>query len=345
MDWTAGTPPDGEVNDIVWFMDRWVAAGSIVEAANRPRAATWTSDDGMTWQPGPAIGPDPVPGPEGTSYFIRDVLVLDHELIAFGWNHIGCCDGGKAALWRSTDGVTWTFVDTTGTDYDAYHGPVDSAVAPTGELVLVSGIGIGTGSTVFTSDDGVTWVAQPVGWDGFLVGGVAASDTILLALGHGGFATGPVPTIWTSADGHSWSAANAPPESRQLEDVSWDEASGRFVVVGTSADGLPTIWLTEDGTSWGTTTLAAEEGRVASIGAADGLIVASGVIGASPDEELIAWSSFDGVTWQVQPLATTAGGYPIVETAAGEAILYVSTLGPEPDYEPIARVWAGTVAR
>ena len=90
--------------------------------------------------------PDPVPGSEGMSFRIDDVLVLADELIAFGWNHIGCCDGGRGALWRSTDGVSWTFVDTSGTDYgDTYHFPIDSAVAPTGELVLVSAIGLGGG--------------------------------------------------------------------------------------------------------------------------------------------------------------------------------------------------------
>ena len=81
---------------------------------------------------GAVITPDPVPGPDGMSFFMDEVLVLADEVIAFGWNHLGCCDGGKAALWRSTDGVSWTFVDTAGTDYgDTYHRVADSAVAPT----------------------------------------------------------------------------------------------------------------------------------------------------------------------------------------------------------------------
>ena len=345
MDWVSGTPPDGEVFDIVWAADRWLAAGSVVEGENRPRAATWTSADGVAWEPGATIGPDSVPGPEGMSYFLNDVLVLADELIAFGWNHIGCCDGGKAAMWRSADGVTWTFVDTAGTDYgDVYHSPVESAVAPSGELVLVSAIGLGQGSTIFTSSDGVTWVEQPVEWEGVLMSSVAASDTILVAVGQDAFSTEPSWAIWTSADGHTWSVADAPPGSNQLNDVAWDAVSERFVVVGNNADGQPTTWLTENGTSWSTTTLATDDGYVASVGAADGLIVAGGLIRTAPDDELIAWSSFDGVTWQVEPLATSAGP-PIVEVAGKRAVLHVSTPGPAPDYESIGRVWAGTVAR
>ena len=164
----------------------WLAAGWIVEGENRPRAATWTSVDGIAWEAGAQIGPDPVPGPEGMSFRIDDVLVLADELIAFGWNHVGCCDGGQAALWRSTDGVNWTFVDATGTDYgETYHFPIDAAVAPTGELVLVSAIGLGGGAPSFTSSDGVTWVEQPVDGEGTIIGSVAASDTTLLAVEPG----------------------------------------------------------------------------------------------------------------------------------------------------------------
>jgi hypothetical protein len=342
MAWTSGAHPDGSVNDIVWVVDQWLAAGSISEG-NRSRAATWTSVDGISWVRGAEVGPDPVQGAEGMSYFMNDVLVLADELIAFGWNHIGCCDGGRAALWRSTDGVDWTFVDTAGTDYgDTYHSPAESAVAPTGELVLVSSIGLGTGSTVLTSSDGITWAAQPVDWEQTRIETVAASDTILVAVGQLGSVEAH-PVVWTSADGHSWSEADPPPGSDELRDVAWDAASGQFVVVGSDADGQPTTWMTEDGTSWGTTTLATEKGPVTSVSAADGLIIATGVIGSAPDEELIAWSSFDGVTWQVQPLAPPAN--PIVETAGERAVLYALTAGPEPDYGEVRLIWAGEPAR
>jgi hypothetical protein len=346
MSWTAGTPPDGLVNDLVWVVDRWVAAGWIIEGENRPRAATWTSVDGVTWESGAQIDPDPVPGPEGMSFRIDDVLVLPDELIAFGWNHIGCCDGGQGALWRSTDGVNWTFVDTSGTDYgDTYHFPIDSAVAPTGELVLVSAIGLGGSSTIFTSNDGVTWVEEPVEGEGIMIGNIAASDATLLAVGQGASSEEPLAVVWISSDGRTWTSPGPPPGSGDLFDVAWDAASGRFVVVGRDADGLPTAWLTEDGTSWATTTLANDDGTVSSVSAADGIIVATGTVGTPPDDDLIAWSSFDGVTWQVQTLGTSNAGSPIVETAGEAALIYTSAVGPEPDYETIGKNWTGTLIR
>ena len=346
MTWTAGTAPGGSVNDIVWIGDRWLAAGSVVEGENRPRAATWTSVDGTTWEPGAPIGPDAVPGPEGMSFYISDVLVLDDELIAFGWNPIGCCDGGKAALWRSTDGVNWTNVVTTGTDYDTYQFPMDAAVAPNGELVLVSGVGLGTGSTVFTSTDGITWVEQNVDQEGIGLARVASSDSRIVAVGNTvSFDTGPVPLVWASADGHSWSVVDAPPGSGELRDITWDQVAGRFVIVGRDDEGRPAVWLTEDATIWGTTTLAPVAGYAESVSAANGLIVASGASGEPSVGEATVWSSFDGITWQVQPFDATVANRTIVETAGERAMLHASSFGPEPDYEPIAIVWAGTLAR
>jgi hypothetical protein len=342
MEWTDGTPPVGDVAQIVWMGDRWLAVGSVSPSDYMGRPATWTSVDGLVWERGETVGPAPRPDPEPRSFAMRHVVVLPDSVIALGWMFRGCCDVGEPALWRSTDGVSWEFVETAGTAYGELRSAVvDAAVGPTGEIVVVSGTDVASDHQVLTSHDGIEWVEQP--WEmermGFI--GLASSDELVMAIGYLGSEAAPLAV--TSADGRSWSTVEFP-ERGDISDVAWDAGSGRFVVVGRAFDGRPMAWSTQDGTTWETTPLA-PNGFAWAVSAADGLVVATGYVGEYPGGSLTAWTSSDGVTWSAQALHPGVSGGYVVATSDRTAVLYVDGLVVDDEERPITDVWVGSVAR
>jgi hypothetical protein len=349
VEWTEGTPPEGTVHEIVWTGDRWLAVGAINEGGEGDyltRAATWTSADGHSWEPGATIDPAPAPDPEPRSFSIYRVEVLDAQLIGIGWMFRGCCDTGKPALWRSSDALTWEFVDTTDTEYgEKSISAVDTVVGPTGEIVLVGGTDFGGTGRVLTSLDGVTWVEQPFDRERMGFAALAASDTLLMAIGsEEGAMTESRPVVLTSADGRSWSRAEPPAAKGDLADVAWDAGSGRFIVVGRDADERATAWSSEDGTSWEATALASN-GFAHAIGAGGAMTTAIGHVGDDDSSEVFAWTSLDGLTWEGEPLQPGGAGSYVIGTAADRAMVYADTFDPEEDYAQVIRVWARALAR
>jgi hypothetical protein len=332
--WTEGVAVEGRVHDVIWLGDAWLAAGGIGN-----RAALWTSSDGLNWQAGPAIGPEPVPccdEPGGTGYWITTLIDFDDEILAFGWTRIGCCDGGRPTIWRSSDAVTWTFVDTTGTAFDTYHFPTAASRAPTGDLVVIGTTGLGSGTTVFTSPDGTVWEEHLLTASGSSerMDAVAASPNLLVGVGF--------TAMWSSTDGRAWRTIPPPEPQSRLSSIAWDPEGERFVAGGSDSNDRPAVWLSTDAANWSKVSLSDNTGGVGEVAAGDGLIVAGGSEGAYPDQVTTVWVSSEGYAWQAAPLRQ-GGGAAIVATRAGRAVAWIDT-PYEPDAPATMEVWAATRA-
>jgi hypothetical protein len=313
--WAPGDAREGRAAAIVRSGDRWIVGGSV-RVGDFSRAAIWTSPDGRTWSEPIALPPEPVPNSDGMHprYWINGFGQWDGTLLAFGWNGVGCCDGGYPMLWRSDDGDAWSVVDTAGSAFgDGYHFPQRSVVTPQGELAVLSATGLGSDASIFVTGDLMAWDERPItdGERPMSVAGLAASASLLMIVGtehHPYEADEDPPTTahaWTSTDGRTWTPVVAPNPEGTLDDVTWDPSRERFVAIGTTDDGRPAAWLTTDGSQWSSVPLAEEAGRMHDLVAVDGLVVASGTVGPRLDDTTggtIAWSSHDGITWRVVPL-------------------------------------------
>jgi hypothetical protein len=91
-------------------MSSVIAAGPGLVAVGGERSppmqgVVWTSVDGLTWTRIPPDSNGPLGGGAMT-----DVAVSDSGLVAVGW--VGWVGGlnSKAAVWTSTDGISWSRV-------------------------------------------------------------------------------------------------------------------------------------------------------------------------------------------------------------------------------------------
>lgn len=122
--------------------------------------------------------------------------------------------GCSADVYRSTDGRSWTRVDT-----------------------AQASLGLGTAITLSGPSRGMIDVAG--GGQGFVAIGYAGSDVLR-------------PTLWMSVDGLIWDRlAQAPFDGAELTAVV--NAGGRWVVAGAIVDGVAprgATWWSDDGTTW-----------------------------------------------------------------------------------------------
>ncbi|MGQ0608902.1 MAG: hypothetical protein ACT4OQ_10630 [Chloroflexota bacterium] len=306
----------------------------MLQAGSTTRAAIWTSEDGLSWGEPILIPPEPIETDAIWSrYWISGFGRWGDELLAFGWNGIGAGDGGFPMLWRSADGVTWSVVDTGGTLFgDDYHFPLRSVISPLGQLAVLSVTGLGSGASIYVTDDLANWEEHPITLADQMmsVSGLAASPGLLIAVGtetHP-WVDRPETTAhaWISADAETWSPVAPPNPDGTLSSITWDPARERFVAIGSGDDRVPAAWLTTDGSRWSRIPLADDVGQMRDIAVADGLILASGVTGpmlAPETGQTIAWSSHDGVTWRIVPLADAQYG-SVVGVTPGSAVTIVN---------------------
>lgn len=339
--WSRGAAPDSPVYAVTRVADRWIAVGSLDD-----RAAAWTSADGLTWSPSAAIDPAPLPSTEtdpGTGYGMTALIDYQGEIIAFGWNRIGCCDGGRPMAWRSPNGSAWELVPTDGSAFDAYQFPTTAALAPGGELVLLASTGLGSGASAFVTSDLDAWtehVITDVDTGDRPLHDLAASPSLIVAVGGVWDSEGTGrQQVWISNDGRTWTGAPAPEQLGELSTIAWDPARERFVAGGRDGEGRPAIYLSADAQGWSKVPLGDGEGWVRAIDAADGLIVATGWTGPLLESEGVAWSSHDGVTWHITPMRLPARA---VAVGSGVAVAFGEGGGEAPDHVPEWEVWVGT---
>lgn len=279
-----------------------------------------------------------------SGYWMTDVIEHDGQLIAVGWNRIGCCDGGRAVFWTSKDGVNWAFHDPAGTPYgEVYHFPHELGHLASGDLILMSGVGLGSGSMLWTSTDGQAWTEIPTGWGESGVGDLALGPHMFMALGYSVFEEDPARAarVYLSSDGRSWSELAAPPGARELSEVAYDSVTGQFVVGGADREERPTVWTTADGRTWATTRLDERRGRVGAVAAADGLIAMAGATWTGEFEDSIGmvWTSHDAITWSIYHLGESGGE---IGVSPSGAVMWQQVFDNE-SYVTSHRVWAGTL--
>jgi hypothetical protein len=125
---TDGTFAGAVLRGVTAFGNGIVAVGSTDD----DRAArSWVSEDGRSWTPSPA---DPAIDNHGLKILMRDVAVVDGQLIAGGHMLIGT-QYSSAMLWRSTDGLRWERAR----DVPAFAGGIVEGLASGGPGVVAVG--------------------------------------------------------------------------------------------------------------------------------------------------------------------------------------------------------------
>jgi hypothetical protein len=157
-------------------------------------------------------------------------------------------------------------------------------------------VAVGTGGTIVTSPDGLSWTRQSSSTNEFLVR-VAHGGGRYVAVGHNG-------TVVTSNDGVSWSPRSVP-TSQNLVDVAW--VNNRFIATGTNG----VILESTDGLSWA----SRSSGTTYVLNGATWTGSRYVVIGASPDfSDGIALVGNGTTSWSVWP-----SGQPIEKALFGSA--------------------------
>jgi hypothetical protein len=209
--------------------------GGVIYAKPAPRAAIWSSTDGLTWtlaegeeifDVGAYIDTMETPATGGI-----DAIAITPSGSAGAWYAIAVgstCPQGepgagpkggmsrayewttgqcRAQAWRSTDGLVWERLDLP----KGYFGA--GSVATDGSRVIIGVSGARDRREVIASSDGVDWAAH---------GGQVGREAALATVGSGFRALVPTClgaeclrrtlTLWSSADGVSWRLDPSQPE-------------------------------------------------------------------------------------------------------------------------------------
>lgn len=230
-------------------------------AVGSSASVSWVtaSSDGVTWTAG-------LPSVPNEDY--RAVIYATGKFVAVGhYGGTASSATGSVASWVSRTSYGWTVYNNAG----AWDGST---------FVVV-----GTGGSVLTSPDGITWIARVSGLPGTTVlRSVAYGQGLFVAGGDGG-------TILTSENGGTNWAAQSSGVITTLNGLAY--VNNTFMAVGASG----TILTSPDGTNWAAqTSFTANTLRGAAYGG--GLYVTAGDSGT-------VLTSPDGTNWVLQPLGNT----------------------------------------
>jgi len=252
-----GGPGEQWMSSVVAGGPGLVAVG-VDEASEDLDAAVWTSADGLTWTRVPRD--EAVFGGPGEQS-MSSVVAEGPGLVAVGWDGL---EGPHAAVWTSTDGLTWAQVPD---DQEVFGGVDDlrmwSVAAGGPGLVAVGGDANWDGlemeqhAVVWTSTDGLTWTRVPDDEAAFgdvdhrPMWSVVAGGPGLVAVGWDG-SEEPHAVVWTSTDGLTWVRV---PDNESVFGNSgmYSVAAGGPGLVAVGADPLrqhAAVWASTDGTTW-----------------------------------------------------------------------------------------------
>jgi len=219
----------GAIYDVVAGGPGFVAVGTD-KYDDGSAAVVWTSADGLAWTRVPDTAETYTPR---THSKMRAVTVGGPGLVAVGFE----ADGDwAAAVWTSSDGLTWTRVPNDEAIFDGVEDQMMEAVTAGGPGFVAVGQDYGSddvGAAVWTSTDGFTWTRIPANLDTFGgsqargMWGVMADGSGLVAVG----AVGSGSAIWTSPDGSVWTRV---PQN----DGSFDKDGGAMFDVIQGGPGL-----------------------------------------------------------------------------------------------------------
>ncbi len=221
----------------------------VVGSAGRG-AASWASAVGASWKAAPVQSS--LEGPAGGNAAMTAVVALGGQVIAAGYVDDPAAASQSGAVWRSTDGLTWSLDRTAG----MFDGARILGLAVRGStLVAVGTVGDPTyGSSVawrWTAADG--WQqARVAGLDGAMHA-VAATANGFVAVGHGPGDDGAA--VWTSTDGLAWQAVADQPAFHPSDGAArmLSVAAGPGgLLVGAGRTGYPdndqaTVWINAGG--------------------------------------------------------------------------------------------------
>jgi len=327
--WSDPVTPSFTVHlyDLLPWGDDYVAVGEVAGPGQGPWAS-FTSPDGLNW----TVEQRDFPGAP------RHLVALGDELFAFMpevWPTPptpGTIAGAPPTtlIWRSTDGVTWTLVDSLSWQ-DAWHEAVPDAV-----------VGTYPGGWDQTQHD------LPLG-----VADVASGPDGLVAIGNSFGDDAMAPIILHSTDGQSWTAAALPAGSANALLNAVAERDGRFVITGATgvwtdpATATSAAWYSDDGLTWVRATVEPDEfGLTAGAefgplwAADDGLLTCRGnrEMTAGGWRYMDGWLSSDGTSWRSSP---QPGPHPACDWSASDGTRIVS-LGPRDHASPMT--WPGVMA-
>lgn len=274
---------------------------------------------------------------------ISDIVAWHGELIALGTG--GTCPSNppSSAIWRSSDGSTWTLSVSPGTFGDAtiegivttpsglvawgvfglkmVGGAVSSLTACTGAEPCGT---VSSSVALLTSHDGVSWT--PVN-DTSMFGSTASIQTITWGP-HGLVAIGAVgpgasePAIWVSASGTVWQRLTLPSEifkGAHFYDLRASASAYSIVgdthsVGGSSAEVAAAAWWSGDGRTWAKASIDPEP--AVSEGSPNYLRVSTGgflaVASESNDHPLMTWTSRDGRSWKPTAASSSVAAAPSI---------------------------------
>jgi hypothetical protein len=259
-------------------------------------------------------------GDAGDQVFMNDVTAGGPGLVAVGSDNLL---GGRAAVWTSPDGITWSRVPHDEAVFGGDGSQIMNGVTAAGPgLVAVGYSGPEEGeldAAVWTSPDGITWSRVP--HDEVVFGGkgpvVMNSVTVggpgLVAVGRAGPMTPQeaVAAVWTSLDGITWSRvhhdeADFGGRGNLFMNSVAAGGPGLVAVGGTHSwqrgDPAP-VWTSPDGITW--SRVPDDEAvfpglmEIRSVTAGGPGLVAVGY--DSTEESAAVWTSPDGVTWSRVP--------------------------------------------
>ena len=291
----------------------------------------WTSGDGgRSWTD---ITPD-----EFASVGIANVVEFDGMLVAVGRGNTTDVEAQEAAVYLSSDGVSWRKAATP----EPMVGQLIDVVATDDGLFAVGGVPGADAAGIWQSEDGEVWERIGGDFPAAFMWSIAEGGPGLVVVG---WRRNPEPdlAVWTSADaGASWSLAPDPDGFAGFE--ATDVAAltdGSLAMVGSALDGSGgRIWHSADGLAW---TLAVDD--MAGTHARSLAVTPAGFVAVGGGEDMNgrAWSSADGADWT--PLGEAVeGAYFTNVVLTGERLLVTggSQSGTvETGIQAFARIWSG----
>jgi hypothetical protein len=196
--------------------------GLVAVGAGDSGPVVWTSTNGTTWA---RVPHDEAAFGAADSGMFR-VTAGGPGLVAVGWDF--SMDAAAAAVWTSTDGITWARVPHDEAVFGGEEQTIMIGVTAHGNGLVAVGEATtngNRGAAVWTSTDGIAWARMP--HDETVFGGafmldVTAVGPLLVAAGE----SGSDMAVWTSFDGVGWTRV-----------VDNEVVSGRSALLGVTVGG------------------------------------------------------------------------------------------------------------
>ena len=213
------------LSDVTATPDGYLVVGRGIGSSGG--SAVWSSADGRAW-----TAKSTIPAP---------ARVLSIATTTFGYVAVGETGASGAGIWTSPDAVTWT--QATGAAFTDPGRVWDIAGWSHGLIAVGDTIGQAPapGATVWLSADGTTWerVAAGAGTRTFMA--LTINDGFAVALSNVQGTDGRM--IWTSPDGHVWTAAAVKFAHSGDAAVYGAAAVGNLLVAGGASAGGASIWV------------------------------------------------------------------------------------------------------